>query len=528
MALGVSRRGSTRLERTAGLGESLGSNPLAADAGLVPTTSLIDRPHTPTPTAERDYARIQPLIQVHPPWMHRYTIAIVSADLAAAGLASLFAYATSTTPPYIASLALPPLWVGALALGRTYEHRFVGNGTDEYKRLFHAGVAFLAVCSTLAYAASSPSLGLRDFGDWRRMIVVGIPLAIALSLLAHWGVRQGLHHLRRQGRCCHRVVVIGFERSVAELIRTLRREPYAGLDVVGVCIDNPSKGSIEGVPVLGKISGIVAAVDQVGADTVAVTAWSDVSQTDLRRLSWNIEGTGVTLLVAPRLADVAGPRIHVRPVAGLPLLNVEEPEFTGVRRIVKGGMDRLLALVAVVLLLPLMLAVAVAVRVGSPGPVLFRQVRIGRHGEPFTIHKFRSMHIDAEERLADIRPSNESDGPLFKIKEDPRVTAVGRFIRSLSIDEWPQFFDVLRGRMSLVGPRPPLPAEVENYPLDVRRRLVVKPGITGLWQVSGRSNLSWEDSIRLDLQYVENWSLTLDVTIMMKTVLAVLRRDGAY
>ncbi|MFZ0323676.1 MAG: exopolysaccharide biosynthesis polyprenyl glycosylphosphotransferase, partial [Actinomycetes bacterium] len=209
-------------------------------------------------------------------------------------------------------------------------------------------------------------------------------------------------------------------------------------------------------------------------------------------------------------------------------LNVEEPEFSGVRRIVKGGLDRLLALVAVLLLSPVFVATALAVAMTSRGPVFFRQVRIGRHGQPFVIHKFRSMFSDAEERLAELDDANESDGVLFKMKNDPRVTPAGRFIRRYSLDELPQLFDVLRGRMSLVGPRPPLPSEVARYPLDVRRRLIVKPGITGLWQVSGRSNLSWDDSVRLDLLYVENWSLALDITIMMKTVLAVLRRDGAY
>jgi lipopolysaccharide/colanic/teichoic acid biosynthesis glycosyltransferase len=191
-------------------------------------------------------------------------------------------------------------------------------------------------------------------------------------------------------------------------------------------------------------------------------------------------------------------------------------------------MDRVLALMAIIVLAPLLVGVSFAVAISSRGPIFFRQVRIGRHGEPFVIHKFRSMYIDAEERLAEIEHLNESDGTLFKVREDPRVTPVGRYLRRFSIDEMPQFFDVLLGRMSLVGPRPPLPTEVDRYASLVRRRLVVKPGITGLWQVSGRSDLSWDESVRLDLLYVESWSLALDITIMMKTVLAVLRRRGAY
>jgi exopolysaccharide biosynthesis polyprenyl glycosylphosphotransferase len=340
--------------------------------------------------------------------------------------------------------------------------------------------------------------------------------------------RQALHTVRRHGRCMQRVVVVGLERSVAELIQTMRREPHAGLDIAAVCIDRPRGDAVEGVPVLGDSDHVLDVLAEVGADTVAVTAWSDVSQNDLRRLAWDLEGSGVTLLVAPRLTDISGPRIHIRPVAGLPLLNVEEPEFSGVRRIVKGGLDRFLALVAIILLAPVMLGISLSVALTSRGPILFRQVRVGRHGRPFIIHKFRSMYVDAEARQAELEHLNESDGNLFKVRDDPRVTPIGRYLRRFSLDELPQFFDVLLGRMSLVGPRPPLPTEVERYASLVRRRLVVKPGITGLWQVSGRSDLTWDESVRLDLLYVENWSLALDIAIMLKTALAVLRRRGAY
>jgi exopolysaccharide biosynthesis polyprenyl glycosylphosphotransferase len=486
--------------------------------------SVVER--RPVPADPRDYSRAQPLVEVHQPWLKRYTAAVVLGDLVAAVFAILIAVSLPDRTAAITAIhaAFPLLWVLALALGRAYEHRFVGNGSEEYKRLFHAGIMFLAVSATIAYGLVTAD----NLPTSRKLIVVGIPLAMVLSLVVHWAARQGLHRIRREGRCMQRVVVVGLERSVAELVRTVQREPYAGLQVVAACIDTPRSTEVEGIPVLGDSDHILDVLVRTGADTVAVTAWSDVSQTDLRRLSWDLEGTGVSLLVAPRLTDVSGPRIHIRPVAGLPLLNVEEPEFSGVRRIVKGGLDRVLALAGVLVLLPVLVGVAVAVRLTSRGPVLFRQVRIGRHGKPFVIHKFRSMYVDAEDRLADLDHHNEHDGVMFKIRNDPRVTPVGRFIRRYSLDELPQFFDVLRGRMSLVGPRPPLPTEVARYPLDVRRRLIVKPGITGLWQVSGRSNLSWDDSVRLDLLYVENWSLAFDITIMMKTVLAVLRRDGAY
>jgi exopolysaccharide biosynthesis polyprenyl glycosylphosphotransferase len=469
----------------------------------------------------RDYAKHGPVVQAAPLWISRYTVAVVVADGFAALVAALVAITTfpSAVNGWIVAL-FPPAWIAALAMGRTYEHRFVGNGSEEYRRLFHTSVAFLAVIGTLAYAFTIELT--------RGVVVVGLPAAMLMSLVVHWVARQMLHTLRRRGRCTQRVVVVGLERSVAELIRSMRREPHAGLEIAAVCIDRPRGDAVEGVPVLGDSDHVLDVLTEVGADTVAVTAWSDVSQNDLRRLSWDLEGSGVTLLVAPRLTDISGPRIHIRPVAGLPLLNVEEPEFSGVRRIVKGGMDRLLALLAIIVLAPVMLGISLAVSLTSKGPILFRQVRIGRHGEPFIIHKFRSMYVDAEERQAEMEHLNESDGTLFKVREDPRVTPVGRHLRRFSLDELPQFFDVLLGRMSLVGPRPPLPTEVDRYASLVRRRLVVKPGITGLWQVSGRSDLSWDESVRLDLLYVENWSLALDITIMLKTVLAVLRRHGAY
>jgi exopolysaccharide biosynthesis polyprenyl glycosylphosphotransferase len=241
-----------------------------------------------------------------------------------------------------------------------------------------------------------------------------------------------------------------------------------------------------------------------------------------------LEGTGVNLLVAPALTDVAGPRIHVRPVSGLPLLQIAKPEFRGPRRLFKAAIDLLGALVLLILLSPLLLATAVVVRASGPGPVLFRQIRVGRGGRPFTMYKFRSMHSDAEHLLAELRTLNDhGEGVLFKLRDDPRITRIGKYLRRYSVDELPQLFNVLLGEMSLVGPRPPLPSEVARYAQDVHRRLLVKPGLTGLWQVSGRSDLDWEETVRLDLYYVENWSAALDAEILWKTFFAVLRGSGA-
>ena len=249
---------------------------------------------------------------------------------------------------------------------------------------------------------------------------------------------------------------------------------------------------------------------------------------ELRELSWQLEGTGVDLLVAPAITDVAGPRIHIRPVAGLPLLHVDEPTFGGPRRVAKAVLDLTLALVLLVLLLIPSLLVALAVKLDSRGPVLYRQERVGRDGTTFPMWKFRSMRVGADQELTELQRLNDADGPLFKLQQDPRVTRVGAFLRRHSLDEIPQLLNVLLGTMSLVGPRPSLQAEVDRYPAQLRRKLYVKPGMTGLWQISGRADLSWDEAVRLDLYYVENWSVALDGLILWKTLAAVVRGRGAY
>jgi exopolysaccharide biosynthesis polyprenyl glycosylphosphotransferase len=261
---------------------------------------------------------------------------------------------------------------------------------------------------------------------------------------------------------------------------------------------------------------------------VAVLACPQLDGPALRRLAWDLEPSGADLIVAPTLVDVAGPRLSIRPVEGLPLLHVDQPTFTGLRRLLKAGFDRCLAGLALVALSPLLAVIALAVKVNSPGPVLFRQVRVGRLGQEFTILKFRSMVADAERRMDEVVQLNQGDGPLFKAHADPRITRVGAFLRRTSLDELPQLVNVMLGQMSLVGPRPHLAAEVALFGSDMTRRMLVKPGLTGLWQVSGRSDLTWDESVRVDLRYVENWSFMLDLAILWKTLFVVLRRSGAY
>ena len=460
-------------------------------------------------------------------WQQRVVRRLIALDLCLASLAGaaalLVRFGQEITTFYLVLAIVFPLGaVAMIAAARGYEPRFLGSGSEEYHRVTNASVRYLALASTFAYVTR--------YDVARGYVLLAFPLLLVMVLVGRYFARQALHRSRRVGAYSHKVLVLGRERSAAELIRKLRTETHAGLDVVGACIDGSDAESIEGVPVVGRAtSGILQALERTGADTVAVSAWSPLTQQDLRRLSWQLEGTGVDLVVAPSVTDIAGPRIHIRPVAGVPLLHVEQPEFTGARRLLKGLFDRGAALAGLVLLAPLLLAIVALVRLTSAGPALYRQKRVGRGGSTFTIYKYRSMRQRADEELAELRDFNEAaGGVLFKMREDPRVTTVGRTLRRYSLDELPQLWNVVRGHMSLVGPRPPLPDEVAKYGDDVHRRLLVKPGLTGLWQISGRSDIDWDEAVRLDLHYVENWTLAFDVSIIWKTIFTVLRRQGAY
>lgn len=491
---------------------------------------------TTVPSATRTVApagrlrRTSPAVplRVSPEWRRQYAALLVLVDLAAAvaagAVALLVRYGDSggpRTPYVICTMVGPLLYVAAVAAGRAYEGRFLGTGSEEHRRLLHSAVTLAAAVASAAYGFNAPIP--------RGYVVVAFPLSVVASLAGRSIARALLRVARRRGSCQHRVLLVGTERSVAEMVRQVARDPDAGFTVVGACIDRSAGEQVEGVPVVGTSATIQSALWSTNADTLAVTAWSILTQRELRRISWELEGSDVEVLVAPAITDIAGPRISVRPVAGLPLLHVEQPEFTGYRRIMKGLFDRGLALGALLLLAPMLLAVGLTIRLTSSGPALFRQRRVGKAGDEFTIYKFRTMYVDAETRLAELEHRNEaSDGLLFKLRFDPRVTKVGARLRRYSVDELPQLLNVVRGQMSLVGPRPPLPTEVAQYEDDVHRRLLVKPGLTGLWQVSGRSDLPWDEAVRLDLDYVENWSLALDISILWRTGAAVVASRGAY
>lgn len=461
---------------------------------------------------------------------YRFTVLAIDAGAAVVGAASALMIRFGATPQgsdaeYLWGIAiLPALWLLAVAICRGYEARFLASSREESRRVLSAGLGLIASISILSYALKAEVA--------RGYVVTALPLCVILALAGRATAQRRLRTLHQRGRCMQNVLVVGHEWSILDLVAELRANSGTGLHVVGACVPG-GRGSERmaeaGIPAIGDLDEVAAAVTRLHADMVAVTTCIEIGGPELRLLCWALEDLDVDIVVAPALIDVTGPRLHIRPVAGLPLLHVEKPELTGARRVVKGVFDRAVAAIALILSAPLLIAIGLAVRLTSPGPALFRQRRVGAHGDEFTMLKFRSMHLDAEARLASLHDLNHNaDGPLFKVRDDPRVTRVGRWLRRYSLDELPQLINVIRGDMSLVGPRPPLPPEVARYPDDVWRRLLVKPGITGLWQVSGRSDLSWEESIRLDLRYVENWSLFYDFAILFKTASAVLKGSGAY
>jgi exopolysaccharide biosynthesis polyprenyl glycosylphosphotransferase len=467
-------------------------------------------------------------------WLRTYQAILVLVDLLAATLAAVMGFvarfgtadASSGRAVDVAfGVSLPVAWVAAVGFSRAYEGRFVGVGSAEFERVFRAFIHLTVATVFISYLTQAPVA--------RGYVVAALPLALSLDLVGRYAARKWLHRRRINGQYLTSVLAVGGIASVAQFTTMLRHDQHAGMRVVGACI--PSDGPADalrtletlGVAVHGDVDSIVEAARKSGAHCVAVIG-GEISAEKLRWISWQLEGTDTDLIVSPGLTEVGGRRLHIQPVAGLPMLHVDEPEFNGFRRMLKGAFDRVVAGCALVLLAPLLLGIGLVVRLTSRGPALFTQTRVGRHGNTFRMVKFRSMCVDAESQLVTLGEHNESAGLLFKIRKDPRVTPVGRVLRRLSLDELPQLLNVVMGSMSLVGPRPPLPAEVSNYQDDVRRRLLVKPGLTGLWQISGRSDLSWEESVRLDLRYVENWSLALDMVVLWKTVRAVFRAEGAY
>lgn len=419
---------------------------------------------------------------------------------------------------WLFSAGLIIFWMWALGLVDSRSDRVIGTGNIEYVRVARASFNLFGAIAIIAF--------LLKVEVARGYLLISLPAGILMLILVRWVWRQWLVSKRQRGQYSARVLLVGSQSSVAQIARELSRNLGAGYRVVGACVPSGRDGNnVAGtsIPVLGSVDDIPRAMAATEADTVAVTSIGDLSSHKVKQISWGLEAGRQHLVLAPSITDIAGPRIQTRPVSGLPLIHVETPRFSSGERFIKRTMDIALSLVGVLLVSPLMLAIALLVKLTSAGPVLFKQSRAGYHGQQFQMLKFRSMVTNAEDMLASLKTSQDAGNEvMFKMANDPRVTRVGRVIRRFSLDELPQLFNVIGGSMSLVGPRPPLPSEVEHYADHVHRRFLVKPGITGLWQVSGRSSLSWEDTVRLDLSYVENWTMLADIMIIARTARAAL------
>lgn len=471
-------------------------------------------------------------------WRWRYARTVRWADravvVAAVGVAQIVRFGTDPFAPagalpipgIVASAVLVVVWLCSLRITQSSDPRILGSGAAEYNRVIRASIAVFAVVAIVDLVA--------NLSVARGYLAILLLSGLVGLLLVRYALRRVTMSRRMRGLDCDAILVVGEPRSVTPLIRRLNKEPRLGFEVVGTCLPVPSRsGPVlevgeRKVPVYGDFTMVREAIALSGARVVAVTSADLLGHSAMRELSWDLEGMNVEMLVAPGILDVAGPRLTMRPEAGLPLLHVDKPRYEGATRFVKLAFDKTLAFCAVAALFPVMIACALAVKFDSRGPVFYRGERVGLNNEPFRMWKFRSMVVDADALRADLATQSEGNGVLFKIRDDPRVTRVGKFMRRYSLDELPQLFNVLDGSMSLVGPRPPLREEVETYDVVVTRRMLVRPGITGLWQVSGRSDLDWEESVQLDLSYVENWTLAGDVIILWRTVRAVLAKDGAY
>jgi exopolysaccharide biosynthesis polyprenyl glycosylphosphotransferase len=459
-------------------------------------------------------------------WVGKYRFAAIAGDLAAAligvSVALVGRFGAQINLGYIVlGAVLPIAWLACVALERGYESRYFSTGPEEFRSIIRAAVVLTALVAIASYATKSQVA--------RGFVVLAVPMTCLAAMVARWVLHRQISKRRLDGRCMRRVLVVGRNEQVTTLWRHLVQRPADGYVVVATCLPRGDAFHEPGSETLGRAEmDILAAVDKYDVDIVAVAADPELAGHSLRKLSWALEQRGVELIVSPGIVEVAGPRISIRPVAGLSLLHLERPSVSGGPHLLKTIFDRVVGCLILLAISPLLLVTAVMVKLTSRGPVLFKQTRVGRGGEEFKMLKFRTMVVDAEARKAELVALNEGNGILFKLRDDPRVTKVGRYLRRFSIDELPQLVNVLRGDMSLVGPRPPLPAEVAQYAIDDARRMLVKPGLTGLWQVSGRSDLTWEESMRLDLRYADNWSIALDLLILWKTARAVLGSDGAY
>ncbi|WP_318241779.1 sugar transferase [Arthrobacter pullicola] len=505
---------------------------MQADHAAVPTQPYVFPSFVTHPFSKGGAARTAAVV-----WNRRYvriltvTDALVVVGAVLAGTAARFGLEPAElqvgpfdTPYLVLSAVIGVAWMLALHVYRSRDTRIVGVGPDEYKRTINAA---FAVTAGLAFAAVVFQLDIA-----RGYIAFILPVGTAGLICSRWLLRQWLQQQRQRGKYLARVLVLGRPRDVRYVVHQIGSRSRAAYKVVGVSLTGKRRSwlDVDGthLPVVSDENAVVDAVARVRADAVIVAGPTKGGSRYVQELGWKLEESATQLILTTGLTNVAGPRIHARPVEGLPLMYVELPQYTGGKHVVKRGLDILLSGAGLLVLLPVLATLAILVRRDSPGPAIFRQERVGRGGGTFEMLKFRSMVQSAEDDLESLLDRNEGNGVLFKMQQDPRVTQVGRWMRKYSLDELPQLWNVFRGHMSLVGPRPPLPREVAQYGDRVHRRLYIKPGLTGMWQINGRSELNWKDGVRLDLYYVENWSLAGDLIILWRTVKMLRRPVGAY
>ncbi|WP_341393948.1 sugar transferase [Arthrobacter sp. G119Y2] len=454
------------------------------------------------------------------------TAAVAAAHLARFGMATEYMSGGGALDIsyLVVSVGIWAAWLTALAVHRTRDPRIAGTGADEYKRVINSTVIVMGLIAMFCLVFQV------DIS--RGYFAVAFPVGLGGLLLSRFVLRRWLAAQRSKGRYQSRVIVLGRPKDVRYVVTQIQRKDGSAYQVMGAALTTPGAHELyingKHVPVVADRDTVVEAVRKLRADAVIVAGHMKGGSSYVQKLGWQLEESATQLILTTGLTNVAGPRIHARPVEGLPLMHVELPQYTGGKHVLKRGLDMLLSGAGLLALIPVFAVLAFLIRKDSPGPVIFRQERVGRGGEPFEMLKFRSMVQTAEDDLAGLLDRNEGSGLLFKMQHDPRVTRVGRWMRKYSLDELPQLWNVFLGHMSLVGPRPPLPREVAQYGSRVHRRLYIKPGLTGMWQINGRSELDWKDGVRLDLYYVENWSLAGDLTILWRTVHMLRRPVGAY
>jgi exopolysaccharide biosynthesis polyprenyl glycosylphosphotransferase len=451
-------------------------------------------------------------------WRTRYVTGAMVGDVLGALIVGVLVQAAA---PARELGLLPALWPVALACGGVYSRRRVGVGFSEIDRILRSSVALLAA------TAVGSAVGMRTSGGALLWLV---PVLLLSSLIVRAGLRARLRRRWGAGTDLQRAVIVGSVTAVEGMVRRLNVTARHGVRVVGACMETKSceDWPLEPGLLVGGPADLPTVVNACGADLVIFLPSAGITGEQLRRLAWQLEQRQVEVAICSGLIDTFDARLTMRPLAGAPVFSVAGARLSGPDRRLKHAADRVLALLGLVLIAPMLIAIGLAIWLHDGASPFFRQTRVGIGGQEFRIWKFRSMVVDAEQRRAALEAHNDCDGTLFKMTADPRVTRIGQWLRRFSVDEVPQLINVLRGEMSLVGPRPPLPSEVADYGPDMRRRLLVRPGMTGLWQVSGRSALSWAQTEALDISYVENWSLGLDLLILWITARALLGGAGAY